>query len=132
MEKLKHERLQELLDYNPHSGTFTRKGRSSDKYSGTIAGQLHLDGYIYIRIDGKYYFAHELAWFYAHGYFPENQIKHINRIRDDNRLINLREATRVCNLQNQKIRISNNAGITGVSWHKKIIRMFISALSAIY
>ena len=93
--------------------------RSSRAQAGDIAGNKQVDGYIRIRIDGKDYLAHRLAWLYHHGYFPENQI---DGFRDDNRIKNLREASRRCNMQNQKISCVNNSTITGVSWdaaHKK-------------
>lgn len=47
-------------------------------------------------------------------YFPENDIDHINRDRKDNRINNLREVSRSCNANNQKIRVSNHTGVLGV------------------
>lgn len=59
---------------------------------------------------------HRLAWFYVHGRWPTADIDHINGNRDDNRLCNLREATRQQNIQNSKRRSDNRSGIKGVCW----------------
>jgi hypothetical protein len=67
-------------------------------------------------IDGKLYGAARLAWLYVHGEWPKNQIDHINRLRDDNRLVNLRDVTHTENCNN----ISTNNGLPeGVYWHTK-------------
>ena len=52
-------------------------------------------------------------------YLPENEIDHINRIKDDNRWCNLREVSRQCNVRNCSIGKNNKSGITGVGWVKK-------------
>lgn len=123
MERLSQEKLKEVLDYNEDTGIFNWKERMRDNgrrnpCSGKKAGTLHSNRYNYIRIDGKQFLAHRLAWLFAHGYFPENDIDHIDQIKDHNWLSNLREATRTCNLQNQKISIRNKSGVTGVCWYK--------------
>ena len=64
------------------------------------AGTLNDDGYIKIGLFGRSYFAHRLAWLYVHGHFPGDETDHINRIRHDNRIINLRLADRYLNTQN--------------------------------
>jgi hypothetical protein len=61
--------------------------------AGDVAGTLHPTGYIHIRVDGKNYQEHRLAWLYVHGKFPDNCIDHINGIKDDNRISNLRDVT---------------------------------------
>jgi len=121
MEILTQEKLKEILSYDASTGLFTWKerlnlGGEKKFYSGKIAGWVNSKGYIGIRIDGKHFKAHRLAWLYVYGYFPEHQVDHINQIRDDNRLINLREASQSCNMQNQRISSNNKSGITGVSW----------------
>jgi len=75
-------------------------------------------GYIRISIDNKIYFAHRLAWLFVYGNFPKYNIDHINRIRDDNRIENLREATQSYNVINSKTSINNTSGIRGISYHK--------------
>ena len=113
-------RLKELLDYNPDTGVFTwRVSRGSVK-SGSVAGSENSEGYLQIRIYGKPYRAHRLAWLYTHGEFPTGQLDHINRVRTDNRISNLRAATNAENTQNRSKRSDNTSGVIGVSWHKRI------------
>jgi len=107
------ELLKKLLSYNPDTGVFTWVKRN-----GNIAGCPTCRGYVRISICRKTYRAHRLAWLYTHGSFPDNQIDHINGVRNDNRIINLRQATNTQNQQNKKISINNTSGIKGVCWHK--------------
>lgn len=58
------------------------------------------------------------------GYWPENDIDHINRVKTDNRWSNLREVSKSCNMRNRSLLKNNKSGITGVRWrckHKKWI-----------
>jgi len=112
-------RLKELLNYDPETGIFTwRVNRRATQ--GSKAGARHpTQGYIAIKIDSVLYRAHRLAWLYVYGVWPPNDIDHINRVRDDNRLSNLRLATRAQNCQNRRIRSDNVTGTTGVCRYKK-------------
>lgn len=113
--------LIEALEYRPDSGIFL--WRKDNKFNGvkggTMAGLLHLHGYIRITINRKAYQAHRLAWLYVHGVIPET-IDHINGIRHDNRLINLRPCTRSENNYNARVRSDNTSGVKGVHWNKKV------------
>lgn len=112
------EEARQLLDYDAETGALTwRVGRKRAR-AGNVAGTPHSKGYIQIRIYGKPYLAHRLAWLITHGAWPENQIDHINGERDDNRLVNLRPATPAENLRNAKRQRNNTSGFKGVSWHK--------------
>ena len=118
---LSQQRLKELLEYNQETGLFTnRVQRNSHAKKGGVAGTKTKYGYISIQIDKKLYLAHRLAWLYVYGEFPEKSLDHINEIKDDNRLVNLRLATRQENGHNISIlRITNKSGFIGVSWNKK-------------
>lgn len=110
-------RLRELLHYDPETGVFTRKVQTTNSVKvGDVAGGLDNKGYLKIRVDVRLYWAHRLAWLYVHGVWPEDQIDHINRIRDDNRISNLRQATCAENNQNTRIDRKNTSGYKGVSW----------------
>lgn len=82
---------------------------------GAIAGWAHKDGYAHCRIEGKMYLLHRLIFLMHKGYLP-NEIDHINGVRHDNRIENLREVTRAQNTHNAKIRKDNASGVKGVHW----------------
>ena len=88
------ERLHELLAYDPATGVFAWKvNRGRKARAGSVAGTLDSNGYRVVKIDGVKYFAHRLAWKIATGLDPVATIDHRNRVPDDNRIANLREAT---------------------------------------
>jgi len=114
---LTHEQLKELLSYDPATGVFvwkTRRNQLSD--IGQRAGTIHVRGYRVIRIDESGYQAGRLAWFYMTGQWPKSEIDHKNRIRDDDRFSNLREATSQQNALNRSRR--NATGIPNVHARK--------------
>ena len=117
---LTQSRLKEVLHYCPETGVFTRLVSTGNARAGEAAGNVNkVSGYLQIRIDFKLYQAHRLAWLYVHGEFPPNDLDHINRVRSDNRIGNLRLSTRAENLQNQSMRSNNTSGHVGVSWYKR-------------
>ena len=111
--------LQEILDYNPHTGIFMwRKQRRGVKV-GVPLGTDNGFGYLRITVLGKSYYAHRLAWFYVEGSWPD-QIDHINGIKSDNSYCNLRDVTVQQNAQNKIFpQKTSKSQILGVSWHKK-------------
>ena len=115
-----YSRMVEMLDYNSLTGEFTwaKKPNWSIKV-GSVAGCIdRKNEYRRIVLDGNAYLAHRLAFYYIYKYWPENEIDHINRIRDDNRIINLREISTCCNNKNASLRCDNISGIKGVGWNK--------------
>lgn len=119
-ESLSLETLKKLLNYDPKSGEFTwLMSRSSKAKAGQIAGTICKDGYRHIKVKGMTYKAHRLAWFYCHGAWPEGEIDHKFRNRDDNREKFIRQATPSENSTNRNIRNDNSSGFKGVSWNKK-------------
>lgn len=125
---LTQERLKHLLWYAPSSGDFFWKNPPANGPAnvGNRAGSENGSGYLRIRVDGKLYQSHRLAWLFCHGYFPENDLDHINRDRADNRLANLREVSRSCNLRNTGNSVSNTSGIKGVFWNKTEAKWYVS------
>lgn len=127
-EKLSITRLKELVTYNPETGIFTFNSTRGGNLSGDIAGSLHHLGYVFLMIDRETYTAHRLAWFYCFEEWPTKFIDHIDKNRSNNRLDNLREASREENACNMKIRKDNTTGYKGVSLDKKTGR-FMSRLT---
>lgn len=110
-------RVHELLDYDPESGVFTWRVSAGTASAGSIAGSINGTGYRQIWVENKSYKAHRLAWLYVHGAWPSRELDHINQIRDDNRIANLREATRSENCLNKPLQSNNSSGFRGVSWY---------------
>ena len=117
---LTQEKLKEILNYNPETGIFIWKGKSfRNKKVGREAGCKMSAGYIAIRINGRGYKAHILAWLYVEGYIPKGiEIDHIDRNTINNKFKNLRLSSRQCNMRNAGIPKNNKTGIKGVHWHK--------------
>lgn len=119
MSEFNSTRLRELLDYDQKTGKFTwRVSRARTAKAGSEAGTGGGEDYVRIMISGKMYKAHRLAWLYVHGSWPSGQIDHINGVRDDNRIDNLRDVTRSENMQNQRRPQRSNPHL-GVTWCKR-------------
>ena len=112
-------RLKELLDYDPSTGVFVWKvNRGGTAYAGSVAGRTNTDGYIEISVDGVRHGAHRLAWLYVQNKWPRKEMDHINLAKNDNRIGNLREATRAENTRNIGLPNRNTSGFKGVSLKK--------------
>jgi hypothetical protein len=116
---LTQKRLKELLSYDEDTGLFTwSRNVSSTGRSGGVAGCVDkTTGYRRVRLHKRLYHAHRLAWLYVHGEWPPYEVDHINGNRSDNRMANLRCATRVQNMHNNGRRIDNKSGFKGVCWY---------------
>jgi len=88
--------------------------------AGTRAGHTDKDGYIKIRltVDGKprSYYEHRLVWFIFNGHLPEMETDHINRIKSDNRIENLRDVPASVNQHNVGVGKTNTSGYQGVAF----------------
>ena len=118
-EALTQEDLKKVLDYNPDTGVFTWTIKTCRKVvAGKEAGSLSHHGYTEIRLGRILYRAHRLAYLWMTGKHPIEHIDHINRVRHDNRWVNLRECNNSENTRNTPIKKSNTSGYIGVSWSK--------------
>lgn len=116
---LSQEDVKRLFSYCPETGLFTRLVSNNKRRKvGEIVGTIHITGYVIIKINKVAYPAHRLAFLYMTGSFPTDMTDHIDGIRDNNRWINLREATRSENNRNSKIRSDNKSGFKGVFFEK--------------
>ena len=111
------ERLRELMHYDQDTGIFTRKvSTSSNARAGDVVGAPMSAGYLTTTINYKHHLLHRLAWLYVYGAWPTTHLDHINRIRTDNRICNLREATHTQNARNMSKASNNTSGHPGVHW----------------
>lgn len=103
--------LASLVWYEPETGAFTRLG-------GTPIGTRHCKGYVSIKLGGYECLAHRLAWYMTHGEAPD-EIDHKNRGRSDNRIDNLRPATRSQNGCNRGPQANSTSGVSGVARNRQ-------------
>jgi hypothetical protein len=135
---LTHELLLELLDYDPRDGVFIWKAREAKHFNpankrdrdwtakcwnnrraGTEAGRLAGTGYVQITLGDVPFAGQRLAWFYVYKEWPPlgMQVDHINQVKADNRIANLRLATRSQNAFNVQARKDSTSGVKGVMPH---------------
>ena len=112
-----------IFSYDEKTGILVWKINISNIKSGTVAGSLDSKGHLRVNFKGKKYAVHRIAYEIAHGPIPTGmEIDHINRVKTDNRLINLRLATHTQNACNSKIRKDNISGSVGVFWVESRLR----------
>ena len=117
--RITHARLHEVLRYDPETGEFRWRQRVSkalqiDAVAGTVSTY-----YRCIRIDGRTYTAHHLAWFYITGEWASGLIDHRDGNPTNNRWDNLRPATSSENSANRRRGRNNKSGFKGVFWCKR-------------
>jgi hypothetical protein len=116
MKTISLKRLRALLAYDRFTGNLLWREHRANMKAGAIAGTYDSHGYRQIRIDGRLYLAHRLVWFYIKGTWPTFDLDHRDRNRRNNKIGNLRPATRTQNCSNAKMHPRNTSGIKGVGW----------------
>jgi hypothetical protein len=118
-------RIKRLFIYNHKNGDVIwriRPAPHSKKRAGDLVGHINNNGYriTSFTINNKQYtvLAHHIAWFLYYGEWPSKEVDHRNTIRSDNRIKNLRLATRRQTNRNRSVQSNNTSGITGISWRK--------------
>jgi hypothetical protein len=120
---MSQEEVKEFFEYDSQIGKLVWKFHPemgsawNGRNVGKVAGSESKRGYRQIGLKGTKYLAHRLTWIYFNGDIPEGlDIDHINRTPSDNRIENLRMATRRENIQNSKRVFNNKSGFRGVCW----------------
>ena len=112
------ELVKELFTYKNGQLIRTMQVSGSKHQKGHAVGSFTADGYLTVRINGESNYCHRLIFLYHFGYLPK-EIDHINGVRNDNRIENLRECTRSQNRYNAKKRSNSSSKYKGVCWGKK-------------
>lgn len=112
---LTQEQVKSLFDYK--DGNLYWKNNVSAVKAGSKAGSINANRYISIVCNKQRYQAHRLIYLLHYGYIPEC-VDHIDGNRSNNKIENLRPATKSQNSCNQKINIKNTSGYKNVYWHK--------------
>jgi hypothetical protein len=120
------EYLRKRLRYEPETGKLfwldcedmpnCWRAKWSGKAAFTAVGFW---GYRIGAINNVSFLAHRISYALHHGNWPSDQIDHINGVRDDNRIANLRVVSPQENLRNASMRSDNTSGVCGVYWHKQ-------------
>lgn len=124
---ISHQRLLELIEYNPLTGRFYYRCARGKFKQGDQAGWW--DGSSWkLRIGGIQYLGHRLAWFYMTGEWPKEEIDHEDGERFNNIFTNLREASssqNKCNKESSSVPESGSRGVYpnhkgGLPWRSMI------------
>lgn len=128
---ISYQKAKELIKYNSETGdlfwlprneTHIKRPPSlktwNTRYSNKKITTIDSKGYLFCSIFGKQYRAHRIAWLIYYGEWP-NVIDHINGIKTDNRIVNMRSVNVQQNHMNQCISTKNTSGVTGVYFNKK-------------
>lgn len=109
-------RLKEVFDYDRATGVFIRRIRTAQRVrAGELAGCINSRGCLSMRVDGKLYLAHRLAWLYVTGEWPTQHIDHRDGNPSNNAFANLRDVAPLINAQNiRRARVDSSIGLIGV------------------
>lgn len=126
------ELLRQLIRYEPETGKYFWLPRPIEMFACRRAFSMwhkmycgkealrsvNKRGYCVTKLLNRRYFSHSVIWAFHTGQWPIYQIDHINRIKDDNRIENLRDIPQSENVKNAPRRGDNSSGVVGVRWHK--------------
>lgn len=133
MDEIDFDSLSKAVLYDPDSGKLFWKRRPenmfreksyADRWNKRYAGkeafvQDHPGGYKVGVVFYKSILAHRVAWMLYYGEWPSDMIDHINGVKTDNRIKNLRQADMSKNKMNVGLTSANTSGYKGVSWCKR-------------
>lgn len=113
------EQVRHIFKYDADTGHLFYSRPGFRVRVGMRAGWLDNGGYRRIKINKRSYLEHVVVWVYVNGEYHSGEIDHINHVRDDNRIENLRVVTKTQNGRNQKISKRSTSGFCGVYWCKR-------------
>ena len=121
MPEITLEEVKRRVRYDPETGVFTwattRRGTVKE---GVELGSWGAYGYKTVRLNQRSYKLHRLAWWLTTGSPPSGDVDHINGVRSDNRISNLRDVSRKMNLENRASPMSRNStGLLGAYYDKR-------------
>lgn len=105
----------ELFEYRD-GVLFWQKSPRRGIRKGSMVG-CKTNKYVRIRLKNKTYYAHRIVYLMFHGHIPV-EVDHIDCDKLNNKVENLRAATRVENGANLPLRKDNKSGVKNVCWHK--------------
>lgn len=108
--------LRSLLSYDQDTGLLHWKIGSLTRSIGQVAGAATNRGYVKVCISNSFYLAHRIAFAIHYGRWPSGEVDHINQVKSDNRILNLRECTKSENCRNRALTKANKSGFRGVFW----------------
>lgn len=111
----------ELFRYDYETGVLYWRWRVNNSVPKTLeAGtQRKSSGYLTVSVHGRIYPVHRIVMLMCYGFYGEGlEVDHINHVRNDNRLVNLRFVTHGENMRNKSVSSKSTSGVTGVDFLK--------------
>jgi hypothetical protein len=112
------ERFNQAFEYRDGKLYWKINTNPSKKLIGKEAGCKSTSSYGSVHLDGKAYSIHKVIFCMHKGFMPV-VVDHINGVRDDHRIENLRAATHQSNNWNKIVQSNNKLGLKNISWHKQ-------------
>lgn len=130
------EQFDRILSYDSDTGIFRWKERPNTgrinrgwnkKHAGKQTGYVRRNGYMIVRIGDHEFSAARVAWLLTYKEWPKGEVDHISGDKLDNRIINLRIATRSENATNKGPQANNSSGYKGV-WKRKNLNRWVAEI----
>lgn len=119
--EMTQEMLKDYCNYNSDTGIFTAKHSANGNFlkAGRELGTL-VNGYKAMHIKGVMFKLHQLVWLYVYGEIPQKplQLDHIDKVKTNNAISNLRVVTASQNQRNTGLNSANTSGYKGVTFQK--------------
>lgn len=122
-----YERVKELFDYDPQTGVLSWRhagGRWNRLPAGRAAGTPDHHGHLVVNVGGETQRVQRVIWLWMPGEWPEHVVDHKNRVRHDNRWVNLRDITQGANAKNVTSRGVSWDAARG-RWHAQLKRNYV-------